>query len=934
MKTWIKYLLIVFTGLTFLGWSSSNIKAQGWEFDYTLGLANLEGVDAVSTNDNGTLICGYYTDVAPTSGGAVHLIRLDQDGEMIWEKYQYGAMFFTQPRAMTPTDDEGYLVIGASDTLNFAMKFDQQGDLIWETYHPGGLSDSWNDVEQTNDGGYIVSGLNKHFNKLDANGNILWSNWVEPLGLGYASSAIDEFSDGSLISGGNWGGQIRVVKADVDGNIIWDRGIIGGEGDDLNSVRILSDGNILVGGYVGGFAGISPSLAKLDADGNTVWTTFSSAISFGEITDVQETAEGNYLVTGTGSNNTYGFVELFDVDGNSLWNRNLNIPSNTNGRAVNQTIDGSFVVVGRTNASTTGTYAMKLDGNGNLYTHLLKGFVFHDLDTLCDTPDGGFIPKEGWIIKAEGNSNTFYGLSNIVGEYQFTVPQDNYAVTLIPPSSYWMSCDSYFDQEINTNYDTTTLNFKLENLVSCPLLHVDISTPLLRRCFTNTYTVNICNNGTALAENAYVEIELDPFLIYESSSLPYTSVTDNIYRFDLGNLSIDACRDFQLDVEVDCDAELGQTHCVEAHVYPDEFCNISSEWDNVSIEVDAVCEGDSIRFFIENVGAGNMTMPQNYLVIEDQIILRTGMFQLDAGQSLIFAELANGSTYRLEAEQSLFHPGNSQPSVSIEGCIPVPGPFTTGQVILYGEDDEDSFISIDCQENIGSYDPNDKRGFPTGYAAENYIHKNQSLEYLIRFQNTGTDTAFTVVIRDEISNYLDISTLESGVSSHTYKMDIVNGRTIKFTFDDIMLPDSNVNELASHGFVKFRIDQIADLPLETEIANEAAIYFDFNEAIITNQTLHTIGERLLEVNVENVVDPQVNIQVFPNPMQEWAIIKIDGVYQQLEYQLVDVLGRTIRSGEIQNQEIKVERSHLTSGIYFINIIENNRLIGTAKVVAK
>ncbi|MCB0556652.1 MAG: hypothetical protein KDD02_24110, partial [Phaeodactylibacter sp.] len=63
---------------------------------------------------------------------------------------------------------------------------------------------------------------------------------------------------------------------------------------------------------------------------------------------------------------------------------------------------------------------------------------------------------------------------------------------------------------------------------------------------------------------------------------------------------------------------------------------------------------------------------------------------------------------------------------------------------------------------------NDKQGFPRGYGDEHYIYPGTDLEYLVRFQNTGNDTAFLVVIRDTLSEFLDIATVRPGAASHPY----------------------------------------------------------------------------------------------------------------------------------------------------------------------
>ncbi|MEZ4956293.1 MAG: hypothetical protein R2825_22230 [Saprospiraceae bacterium] len=93
-------------------------------------------------------------------------------------------------------------------------------------------------------------------------------------------------------------------------------------------------------------------------------------------------------------------------------------------------------------------------------------------------------------------------------------------------------------------------------------------------------------------------------------------------------------------------------------------------------------------------------------------------------------------------------------------------------MIQYPLNDADPFVDTDCRENTGSYDPNDKTGFPLGIDEDHFILKNTDIEYLIRFQNTGTDTALTVVIRDTLSPYLDPTSIEMGGGSHAFRYEI------------------------------------------------------------------------------------------------------------------------------------------------------------------
>jgi len=139
-----------------------------------------------------------------------------------------------------------------------------------------------------------------------------------------------------------------------------------------------------------------------------------------------------------------------------------------------------------------------------------------------------------------------------------------------------------------------------------------------------------------------------------------------------------------------------------------------------------------------------------------------------------------------------------------------------------------------------AYDPNDKTSIPTGIGSKGYLSNDLSLEYLIRFQNTGNDTAITVMVRDHLDSDLDWSTFELISSSHSMETYIESDGEVVFNFENIMLPDSNINFLESQGYVKYRISMLPNLSGNTKIENEAKIYFDSNPPIITNKTLNTI----------------------------------------------------------------------------------------------
>ncbi len=175
-------------------------------------------------------------------------------------------------------------------------------------------------------------------------------------------------------------------------------------------------------------------------------------------------------------------------------------------------------------------------------------------------------------------------------------------------------------------------------------------------------------------------------------------------------------------------------------------------------------------------------------------------------------------------------------------------------------------ITRSCQV-VNGYDPNDKQVLPVGEGPLGGIRPDLAdtmLSYHIRFQNTGTDTAYTVVVRDTLDSDLDIRNVVPGPGSHPYDLEVLDGKVLEFRFENIYLPDSTTNEPLSHGFVFFDVALDRDLPVGTEITNTAAIYFDFNAPVITNRVQNTVfGEDIaLAVTIVACDEYEYNGQLY------------------------------------------------------------------------
>ena len=144
-----------------------------------------------------------------------------------------------------------------------------------------------------------------------------------------------------------------------------------------------------------------------------------------------------------------------------------------------------------------------------------------------------------------------------------------------------------------------------------------------------------------------------------------------------------------------------------------------------------------------------------------------------------------------------------------------------------------------------SYDPNDKLVYPDRGGPLHPILYSDTLNYTIRFQNTGNYPAQDIYITDYIDPNLDPATLRIISSSHPMQTLFDEDEDLlTFGFPGINLIDSVANEPESHGYVKFSIQPKQDAPVGSLISNTADIFFDANDPITTNTVINTLFDVL------------------------------------------------------------------------------------------
>jgi hypothetical protein len=322
------------------------------------------------------------------------LIKTDANGNIIWVK-TYGGISYDNARSVQQTSDGGYIVAGLTSSFGagnwdvWLIKTDANGNLQWAKTYGGTNYDYAYSVQQTSDGGYIMTGGTASFGagnwdvwliKTDANGNLQWAKTYGGTDDDYAYS-VQQTSDGGYIlagvtssfGAGSW--HIWLIKTDAFGNLQWAKtyGVTGS--DYAYSVKQTSDGGYILAGLTYSFGAGDDDifLIKTDANGNIIWAKTYGGPGYDEDFSVQQTSDGGYIAAGYTRSFGAGWDDIFliktDANGNLQWAKTYGGTDGDYAYSVQQTSDGGYIVAGYTSSFGAGGsdfFLIKTDANGNI----------------------------------------------------------------------------------------------------------------------------------------------------------------------------------------------------------------------------------------------------------------------------------------------------------------------------------------------------------------------------------------------------------------------------------------------------------------------------------------------------------------------------------------------------------------------------------------
>ncbi|MBD3233828.1 MAG: T9SS type A sorting domain-containing protein [candidate division Zixibacteria bacterium] len=286
-------------------------------------------------------------------------------------------------------------------------------EIIWSQTYGG---DSWDgafSAQATTDGGYVLAGATNSFGaggydfyviKADGDGNVLWQQTYGGTEDEWANS-IKQTSDGGYIIVGYTtsfqpgGEDFYLVRIDANGTVIWTLPFGTDWDDRAESVDITTDGGFIVAGYNYTLGNpYNAYLVRFDSNGNGVWAYNYGGFGDDYAYSVQQTSDGGFVFVGAtdswGGGQHDFYVAKTDADGNYDWWRTFGSTMDEWAYSVTETSDGDFVVAGykSTFAGSLDAYLVKFDSEGNTIWANAYGGVGDEIAySVKETPDSGYI---------------------------------------------------------------------------------------------------------------------------------------------------------------------------------------------------------------------------------------------------------------------------------------------------------------------------------------------------------------------------------------------------------------------------------------------------------------------------------------------------------------------------------------------------------------
>ena len=384
-----------------------------------------------------------------------------QTPDTLWTK-TFGGNNYDVGKCVQQTADSGYIITGFTTSNGntgrnvWLIRTDINGDTLWTKTYGGIYWDEASSVQQTSDGGYIITGYTKSYGnggghsdvwliKTDAVGDTMWTRTFGSFSDDYGYSVKQTADSGYIVTGQTLnigtGNNVYLIKTDASGDSLWTKSFGGSTHEAGYSVLQNTDGGYFITGVTWSpFASLRDVLfIKTNNAGDTLWTrVFGNLMSDDWSHSVQQTADGGYIISGETTTFGAGGYDVWliktDAAGDTLWTKTFGGTNDDYGYSVQQTTDEGYIIAGYTESFGAGNfdvYLIRTDPNGDImWTNTYGGILSDFGNSVQQTANGGFIitgytisygagAGDAWLINVEPDISTINEThSNVINEYE------------------------------------------------------------------------------------------------------------------------------------------------------------------------------------------------------------------------------------------------------------------------------------------------------------------------------------------------------------------------------------------------------------------------------------------------------------------------------------------------------------------------------------
>ncbi len=900
-----KILIAAINGLIcfFVFITGTLAQTPGIAISRQIGGTGYDMYSHVTSLNNGDLIFSGFTESVDGIGTGNHGMKdfliqcMSPAGQIKWTKVvggskEEGGNYNGNGSYAAATADGGFYFVGSAMSTDgdiplmrgfgdvYLAKFNANGTIQWSKTYGGNNTEWVSGIQTTADGGCIISATTYSNNNGDVPAN-------------HSGPSIAD---------------VWIVKLDKDGNIQWNK-IYGGTGEETaHDIQLTKDGGYVFTADVtsedGDLIGsVTPAgslrrhdiwIVKIDAAGAMLWSKRFGGSDDDDNAKIICTSTNEFVVGLSSRSLDIDFAAnsgLYDIwilklsaTGDLLWKKQMGGGGWDTHSGIAESEDGNYIATGFSYSSSLTGQPVNNKGECDVVLYKLDKTT-GNVKWFTGIGGTGRDFSRG-ILQLPGNELVLAG-ETASGTGDFPMPIGNYDAFIIKIAAFNIVKGIVF-------YDYNNNNIKDANE---PFVNnVNVITSKANGVSTSTFTrdgtfYNEVDSGTV-----YTKVNLLKSGYITSTPDSFQSVFPAYYQTVVKNFALHPVpgkRDVRTDIYTTSAARPGR----EA-VYVVKCYNTGT---------DTVASG-TVRFSKDpRVNLVSVTPAYNMLVGDTLIWNYSNLKPLDTLSFTI--------------------------KIGIQPFTVVMGEWLKyyAEILPFANDLEQGDNRFRLYHLVtGPYDPNDKMESHGPFYSKTEYDKNEYLNYTIRFQNVGNDTAFKVLIKDTLDTKLDWNSIEMIAASHSYKLHVDNGRYCEWIFDNIQLPDSNVNELKSHGFVSYRIKLKRNLLAGDTIFNKASIYFDYNLPVVTNSADVIIANNVLTA-VREVQNNEMKLQLGPNPAAGYSNLFISGKLKgKFVLRLIDGNGKVVyeqvvtRNSALENNTISLQLQRLSAGIYFLQLQQKEK----------